>query len=118
MTYQERLDKSVYYSQKWAQNIPGGMQHFFGFIQDGFVNAAPLEPKTLQLIIVAAGVARSNEDAILQHVNMFIDAGGSREELLSGLNAVIMAGGGLAWASAGFALDVFDELSAAKAEKK
>lgn len=110
----EKLAASLNRCGNFAKAVPGNMEHFYGFIQEGFANAAPLDAKTLQLIIVAAGVARANEDTILQHTYMFIEAGGTREALVAGLTAVVMAGGGAAWGSAGLALEVFDELAAAK----
>lgn len=114
MNATEKIALSVNRSQLFAQAVPGNMAGYFDFIQTGFVNAAPLDAATLQLIIVASGVARGSEDAIYQHVNMFCEAGGSREALVSGLNAVVMACGGTAWALAGLALEVYDEISAAK----
>ena len=114
MTTAEKVGQSFGRSAKWAEAVPGHMEHYYGFIGDGIANAAPLDAKTMQLIILAVGVSHGSEPAILQHVSMFIDAGGTREVLVAGLNAVIMACGGLAWGAAGYALEVFDELIAAK----
>ncbi len=114
MNSQEKLAYSLKLSQGWAKAVPGNMEHYIQFIQTGMENSAPLDPATLQLMIVAAAVARGSEDGIYQHVNGFVAAGGSREALIAGLNAVIMACGGFAWACAGLALEVYDELSAAK----
>ena len=114
MNASEKLAKTVQQCGEFAKAVPGNMQEYYGFIRTGFENAAPLDAKTLQLIILAVGVAAGNEPAIYQHVNMYIDAGGSREALVAGLNAVVMGGGGLAWGYAGVALEAFDELAAAK----
>ena len=114
MNASEKLAQSLRRTQAFSKAVPGNMADLFGYIRTGFENAAPLDAKMLQLIILAASVARDSEDGILQHTKMFIDAGGDRETLVSALNAVVMAGGGLAWGSAGYALEVFDELSEAK----
>ena len=114
MTAMEKVAQSFGRSAKWAEAVPGHMEHFYGFIGDGIANCAPLEPKMMQLLILAVGVANGSEACIYQHTSMIIDAGGTREEFVAGLNAVIMAAGGLAWGSAGFALEVFDELVEAK----
>ena len=55
----EKLAVSMRRCGEFAKAVPGNMEHFYGYIQEGFVNGAPLDAKTLQLIIVATGVALS-----------------------------------------------------------
>lgn len=71
-----------------------------------------LDEKTMELIIVSVAIARKCEPCILGHVQNFVKAGGTREELVAGINCAAMICGGPGVAYGSFALEVFDELKA------
>ncbi len=118
MTASEKAKEAFRLTRFFSEAVPGRMMGYYEFIRQGLDNASPLDPATLQLIVLCIGVAMGNEHGIYQHTKFFIDAGGTREALISGLTAAVMEGGGMAWGNAGKALEVFDEIIAEKNEKE
>ena len=101
----------------WTEADPAVMEAFGGLVQASFDNCAPLDAATLELLIVAVSVARKCEPCIYSHVSSYIAAGGTREALVSGLNAALLICGGPGMAYSALALEVFDELKAAQVEE-
>ena len=90
------------------------MQNFIKLCMEGY-EVSTLDAKTNQLIILAMVIAvNSSEAIILSHVEMYFNAGGNREDLVSTLNLVILVAGGPGLAWAGVGLDGYDQLAAAK----
>lgn len=110
----EKLEMLKKRSGVWAEADAAVMKQFGALVQTSFENCAPLDAKTMELLIVAVSVARKCEPCIYSHVNGYIEAGGTREELVAGLNAAILICGGPGMAYSALALEVYDELKAAR----
>ncbi|MBQ6315293.1 MAG: carboxymuconolactone decarboxylase family protein [Mogibacterium sp.] len=97
--------------------VAAGTDLFQGFIDlcmKGYA-ASTLDARMNQLILICVVIAMNSSDVIiLSHVKMYVDAGGTREDLVSALNLCTVAcgGPGLAWGAV--ALDAYDEFTAAK----
>lgn len=113
----EKLEQLQNQFAVWGEADPAVMEAFGGMVQASFDNCAPLDAATLELLIVAVAVARKCEPCIYSHVNSYIDAGGTREALVAGLNAALLICGGPGMAYSALALDIFDQYKAAKAEQ-
>ena len=74
-----------------------------------------LDFKTKELIAVAVSVARKCEPCVLSHLDVAIQVGVTREELVESLNIAILLCGGPGYAYAASALTAYDEMVAAKA---
>lgn len=116
MTALERIEDPQRQFGAWTEADEAVMESFGGLVQAAFDNCAPLDPATLELIIIAVSVARKCEPCIFSHVPSYIEAGGTREALVAGLNAAILICGGPGMAYSAIALDVFDQLKAAAAD--
>ena len=57
-------------------------------------------------------VSRKCEPCIYSHVMNYINVGGTKEELVAGLNAAVLICGGPGMAYSALALDLFDQYSA------
>lgn len=89
----------------------------FGQLREGACKeGAAVDQKTIELVSVAVAVARKCKPCILAHVEVCVDLGIKREELAAALNPTIMLCGGPGWAYSAFALEGFDQISAAKAK--
>lgn len=75
-----------------------------------------LSYKVKQLIAVAVSAARKCEPCLLSHIDVAIDQGVTREELVEALNIAVLLCGGPGWAYAAFALKAYDEMAADKAK--
>ncbi|EHL63838.1 carboxymuconolactone decarboxylase family protein [Cloacibacillus evryensis] len=73
-----------------------------------------LDFKTKELVSVAVAVARKCEPCILSHVELIVDLGVSRQELVEALNTAILLCGGPGWAYSAFALQAYDQMTEAK----
>lgn len=102
------LQRSVMY----AQAAPEVMPHYSELIGAAIQNAAPLEPWQIQLILICIAVTHSHEPGVYVHMAQYIAAGGTREALISGLNAAVLACGGLAWSYTALAVEAYDQLTA------
>lgn len=71
----------------------------------------PLDTKTREMIAIALSVAERCEPCIGFHVEAFLKAGGTREELSATLAMVIQMGGGPALMYSAKTLDCFDEMA-------
>ena len=95
--------------------VAAGTDLFEGFIAQCMkaYEVSTLSNVMNQLILICVVVAINSSDVIiLSHVKMYIDAGGTREDLVSALNLCTVAcgGPGLAWGAV--ALDAYDQLTA------
>jgi 4-carboxymuconolactone decarboxylase len=113
----EKLEQLQNQFGVWTEADPAVMEAFGGMVQASFENCAPLDAVTLELLIVAVAVARKCEPCIYSHVNSYIDAGGTREALVAGLNAALLICGGPGMAYSALALDIFDQLKEAKEQQ-
>lgn len=87
----------------------------FGQIRSGSCNdEGVLSFKMKQLIAVAVSAARKCEPCLLSHIDVAVQQGVTREELVEALNIAVLLCGGPGWAYASFALQAFDEMVAAK----
>ena len=69
-----------------------------------------LDFKTKECIAVAVSIARKCEPCILSHIEVAIQAGVTREELIEASNIAILLCGGPGYAYATFALESYDNL--------
>lgn len=93
-------------------------QGFIDLCMKGY-EVSTLDAKTNQLLILSMVIAvNSSPVIIMSHVEMYFNAGGTREDLVSALNLAVLACGGPGLAWAGLALDGYDQLAAAAAEKQ
>lgn len=111
MTIKERIEESNKRMGTFAAADGAFMGAFGGAVAAAF-DSSVLDAKTMELIIVAVSVARKCEPCILAHVPNFVKAGGTREELIAGMNAAALICGGPGVAYGSFALEVFDALKA------
>ena len=66
--------------------------------------------KTKELIAIAVAVARKCEPCILSHLEVGIQAGVTRQEMVEAVNIAILLCGGPGYAYAAKALDWYDDL--------
>ena len=66
--------------------------------------------KTKELIAIAVAVARKCEPCIISHLEVGLQAGVSREELVEAVNIAILLCGGPGYAYAAKALEWYDDL--------
>ena len=71
----------------------------------------PLDDRTREMIAIALSVAERCEPCISFHVEAFLRAGGTRDELAATLAVVIQMGGGPALMYSAKTLGCFDELA-------
>ena len=73
-----------------------------------------LDFKTKECIALAVSIARKCEPCILSHLEVGIQAGVTREELIEAGNIAVLLCGGPGYAYATFALESYDDLVAGK----
>ena len=87
-------------------------KQFIDMCMKGY-EVSTLSPTTNQLIILGMVIAANTSPIIIMsHVEMYFNAGGTREDLVSMLNLAVLACGGPGMAWAGLALDGYDQLAA------
>jgi len=77
-------------------------------------NEGVLDFKTKECIALAVAIARQCEPCILSHVEVAIQAGVTREELVEAGNIAVLLCGGPGYAYATFALKSYDDLTKGK----
>ncbi len=73
-----------------------------------------LDFKTQELIAIAVSVSRMCKPCIISHLEVGIEAGITREELVEAVNIAILLCGGPGYAYAAYALEWFDDLKAGR----
>ncbi len=76
-----------------------------------------LSYKVKELLGVAISVARKCEPCIISHINVAVDVGVTRQELIEALNVAVLLCGGPGWAYSAKALQAYDDFVAAKNKK-
>lgn len=112
---------------KEAKEITDGLNRFWEASPD-VINAFKVMRKTIcnddgkgvinfknkELIAIAVSVARKCKPCIISHLEVGIQAGITREELVEAVNIAILLCGGPGFAYAAYALEWYDDLVAGK----
>lgn len=104
-------------SQVKAENYAGAAPEFMGAFNtmaEVALTNSPFDMKTAELIFVSIAIARQCEGCILAHVPKALEAGVTREELVSLINISVLMGGGPASAFGAIALEVYDDVAKSK----
>lgn len=94
------------------QGIPKVMQGF-GQLADNAKAAGALDAKTKELIAMAIAIALRCDGCIGFHTRGAIRSGATREEFMEMIGVAIMMGGGPSTVYGAYALEAYDQLSAA-----
>lgn len=94
------------------KDIPGPMRGF-GALADSAKAAGALDPKTKELLACAISIALRCDGCIGFHTRGAIKAGASRPEFMDMIGVAVMMGGGPSTVYGAYAVDAFDQFSAA-----
>ena len=91
-------------------------QTMAGFVQlaDKAKATGVLDAKTKELIAVAISIAQRCDGCIGFHTRGAVKLGASREEMMETIGVAVMMGGGPSTVYGAYALEAFDQFSAAK----
>lgn len=95
-----------------ARDIPGPMRGF-GSLADSAKTAGVLDAKTKELIACAISIALRCDGCIGFHTRGAIKSGATREEFMEMIGVALMMGGGPSTVYGAYAVDAFDQFSAA-----
>lgn len=94
---------------EYSKTIPNLMSSL-GNVTNALVDSQILDTKTMEMIFIGCAISRHCHPCMVSHVNSFIKAGGSREELIAVIAVAIAMGGGPDANYATTALEAYDEL--------
>lgn len=110
--YPEMIGELTKVMRDMGQGIPKVMQGF-GVLADNAKAAGVLDAKTKELIAVAISIALRCDGCIGFHTRGLIRLGATREEFIEMIGVAVMMGGGPSTVYGAYALQAFDQLSAA-----
>ncbi len=110
-------DKYINYSKEvkkrvgeYRKSSPEVMQAFGGLIKAAETTGV-LESKIKELIALAISISSHCEDCITAHIQSYIKANGTREELVDMIGVAVFMGGGPAMMYGTHALEAYDEFA-------
>lgn len=108
-----KIEQSGKTFENYAKSAPDFLGAFNQLAEAAFKDI-PLDMKTAEMIFVAIAIARQCEGCLLAHVPKALEAGVTREEILSVINISVLMGGGPASSYGATALSIYDDMAALK----
>lgn len=109
--YEEIRKNASASKKKFGEVIPNLMPSL-GNVTNAIVEQNIIDEKTMEMVFIGCAISRHCVPCIASHVRKFIDAGGTREELIAVIGVAIAMGGGPDANYATNALDCYDEFTA------
>ena len=108
--YPELLNDLSPYLKDFRTNSSDVITSFFD-IKTSALKKGALDEKTKTLIALAIAVAQRCEPCLAHYTKVFIDLGGTKQELIEMLNVAVLMGGGPSVMYTAEALRAFDQFS-------
>ncbi len=109
----DKIEASGKNFENYAKSSPDFLAAFNQLAEAAFKDS-PIDIKTAEMIFVSIAIARQCEGCLLAHVPKALEAGVTREEILSVINISVLMGGGPASSYGAMALSIYDDIAALK----